>query len=135
MSRTLSEGLQPRLNFVDKVPVLRQHTTWTRKGTRGSPYASAALGLLEAEGHVGAILLGPYNERVCTCLAAAMPWARTGAYPAVSGSRRLWRCASRGVVATGRPRRGPRSSLPPAAVAQVSLERLLGQIPRQVRQL
>ena len=33
------------------------------------PYASAALGLLEAEGHVGAILLGPHNEGICDGLA------------------------------------------------------------------
>jgi len=37
---------------------------------RGSPYARAALWLLEAESHVGAVLLGPYNERVCTRLAS-----------------------------------------------------------------
>jgi hypothetical protein len=36
------------------------------------PYVSAALGFLEAEGHVGAILLGPYNERVLLLLVAVI---------------------------------------------------------------
>ena len=38
----------------------------------GSPYASAALWLLEAEGHVGAILLGPYYEGVLLLLVAVV---------------------------------------------------------------
>lgn len=33
------------------------------------PYASTAFGLLEAEGHVGAILLGPHDECICDWLA------------------------------------------------------------------
>ena len=38
----------------------------------GSPYASAALWLLEAEGHVGAILLGPYYEGILLLLVAVV---------------------------------------------------------------
>jgi hypothetical protein len=90
----------------------------------GSPYASAALWLLEAEGHVGAILLGPNDECVCMCSADVFPQQDMGAYPVVSGSRHLWKCAFRAVVATGRPRIGLQFSLPLAAVAQVSLEPL-----------
>lgn len=38
----------------------------------GIPYVGAALGLLEAERHVGAILLGPYYEGVLLLLVAVV---------------------------------------------------------------
>jgi hypothetical protein len=38
-------------------------------GWRSIPYVGASFGLLEAERHVSAILLGPYNERICRALA------------------------------------------------------------------
>lgn len=85
-----------------------------------SPYAGATVGLLEAEGHIGAILLGPYNESVCATLSCCRGQCLTRPYPAASGSRRPLRCVSRGAAAFGRLRRARLSSLLRAAVAQVS---------------
>jgi hypothetical protein len=84
------------------------------------PYAAAALGLLEAERHIRAILLGPHNEGICRRLA----WTRMsrGAVTdlAASGSRHLWIFWSRGAGARGRLRTRRGSSLRPV-VAHVSL--------------
>lgn len=42
------------------------------RGSGCLPYAGTALGLLKAEGHVGAILLSPYDEGICGGLAAGL---------------------------------------------------------------
>ena len=67
--------LQPRLHLVHKVPVRCQRVHCgceARLWGARVPYVGAALGLLEAEGHVGAILLGPYYEGVLLLLVAVV---------------------------------------------------------------
>lgn len=61
---TLGERLKSRLHFVDEIPGLCQRGN-SEDASLNAPDACAALWLLKTEGHVCAILLRPYYQRVC----------------------------------------------------------------------
>ena len=68
--------MQARLGILDEIPIREletRHVLWGWKwGRENIPDGSTSFWLLEAEGHIGAILLGPYYESILLLLIAVI---------------------------------------------------------------